>query len=511
MNLRKLTPSLLFLLLCFSCQNEEPIEVNISEKESSFNKVATSDDDQAQFLASQLVNVNARSFAGTSLDSVVYYEFPDSNIRNYAFLTSEKDNIDEISNVVFVYADSVYVGYEVVYEPSEGHYDGHPGGHFLGGFTGLIRYKSLQTGDVFLTLEFENGEQVIPKYESARRMGEACYPDEANKIECTVRISVNQPREKVYQSTDPQTGKKVWVYRKTGEPVPSVDIWCKVDTDYSSCNLTYFNTNGYTTFPQWYDGASSGSLVASTNPVAAPPNISIEERIISLWESNQIALTDNFINNPCAMSVFEDLMNGPLEGSDDGELNETNVMYNALNFMMEDAFDLKLAYVLDIQDDPCDYNKKYGITANACTDHRQENHIPTVFSSNYVSSASSMSIARTMLHEAIHAQLIYYYKVQLKIDEVDWSFWPDLWAYVKANPGIGKWQHEAMAERYRGAIEKGLRDFARVNNLRFSNQFFSDMAWGGLSETSAYDALSDSDKIRIDDLINDEGKKGGCP
>lgn len=262
----------------FTCQTNDFDEVIFTDESNSFiQKIAVSNNEQASFLAGQLKgnHPNGRISSAT-LDSVVYYQDTETKLTNYAFLTSG-DSIKEFSNVIFLQTDTSFVAYEVIYRPSEEHLNTFTTENIMFNFSGSMTYQSLETGEPFLTVNYENGLPITSSSNGRMPDNNTCYPDEAGRLECyTVYVTTNDDGSYTSSTTGVDYNN-----HNFGEPAsPHTERYSScmvVDKDFSTCNLTSFNTNGYTNYPQWHGGANTGSLNSGTTPVFEP--ISLEELI----------------------------------------------------------------------------------------------------------------------------------------------------------------------------------------------------------------------------------------
>jgi len=118
---------------------------------------------------------------------------------------------------------------------------------------------------------------------------------------------------------------------------------------------------------------------------------------------------------------------------------------------------------------------------------------------------TDLALARTLLHEAVHAYLVSYFANNPALAQLSY---PDMlveWEKQK-HPTLNDVQHIEMTIEFKNDIAAGLREYGDLHNYSFSspeekNQFYSDMAWGGLEQTPAYKSLSVSDQNRILDTI----------
>lgn len=146
------------------------------------------------------------------------------------------------------------------------------------------------------------------------------------------------------------------------------------------------------------------------------------------------------------------------------------------------------------------------------------------FNTSYLNEATNLSIARTMIHELMHAYFMYGLAMASdpgygKFIEVN-----DLLFKKNGNPynDQNDAQHEQIANKYVAQMSALLEAFAISAGIQSPNSSISladyckDLAWGGLKETKAYRKYA-TDKIRIDKHLKSEAnndsnstKKKGC-
>ena len=109
---------------------------------------------------------------------------------------------------------------------------------------------------------------------------------------------------------------------------------------------------------------------------------------------------------------------------------------------------------------------------------------------NFSYTATKMAKVRTLVHEIIHAYLISLIDdATVGTGSIDISNYTDLINAIEQNLyGINPsyYQHEAMANRFVGLIANVLKKFDGGTQ---PNQYYSDLAWGGLQNTDVYKAL----------------------
>ena len=124
-----------------------------------------------------------------------------------------------------------------------------------------------------------------------------------------------------------------------------------------------------------------------------------------------------------------------------------------------------------------------------------------------------LTVARTILHEGIHARLWeFVYRKEGRVSKDDF---PGIYEYRMNYEK--NWDHQQMAAHYRGTIAKGLKQF---DNGRHSDAFYDALAWEGLSEvkdlngnqdrvyTEAWKKLSPSEQKSVLDIITNHKKNG---
>ncbi|WP_025142346.1 hypothetical protein [Pedobacter jeongneungensis] len=141
---------------------------------------------------------------------------------------------------------------------------------------------------------------------------------------------------------------------------------------------------------------------------------------------------------------------------------------------------------------------------------------------------TDMALARTLLHEAVHAYLVSYFTKNNTLANLSYPEMLVEWIKLEKKD-MNVLHHIEITTEFKSDIAKGLMEYGDLHNYTFSstvekNQFYSDMAWGGLEATPAYKALSNTEKNRIQDTIQAEqygkdrngdpkagkGKPSGC-
>ncbi|WP_157207811.1 hypothetical protein [Mariniflexile maritimum] len=133
-------------------------------------------------------------------------------------------------------------------------------------------------------------------------------------------------------------------------------------------------------------------------------------------------------------------------------------------------------------------------STNASTATPLNSGIPNTFiiniNSNTIGDRTALGLARTIIHEGIHARLWeFVYRNEGKVSKEDFPGIYDFFRYKK------NWDHQQMAAFYRATIAEGLKQF---DNARHSDQFYNDMAWEGLANIPDHNSTNEHDQIYTD-------------
>lgn len=109
------------------------------------------------------------------------------------------------------------------------------------------------------------------------------------------------------------------------------------------------------------------------------------------------------------------------------------------------------------------------------------------------SSSTDLHVAQTLLHELIHALFLSYADDLLQTGDTNLQDnFPNLWNWYVLNRYGGNAnspQHEALASNYVDALGRALQEFDTGNPIpedEDPDQLYSDMAWGGLTDTTIF-------------------------
>lgn len=130
--------------------------------------------------------------------------------------------------------------------------------------------------------------------------------------------------------------------------------------------------------------------------------------------------------------------------------------------------------------------------------------VTTTFDSNHWRNASDLSLARTMLHEAVHAYLVTYFANNYLYAQASYPALVDAWNAQGTGVDAGIVHHNEMGQGWIGDLAWALKQYGQSQGYNLADQFYSDMAWGGLEGSQAFVSLSQADKDRISKLLRVE-------
>ncbi len=120
------------------------------------------------------------------------------------------------------------------------------------------------------------------------------------------------------------------------------------------------------------------------------------------------------------------------------------------------------------------------------------NEFNIIINEYFIPSNASLDIARTLLHEAIHAEL------RRKVDSIgglenlNEDNFPGIYDYYRRH--VKNWSHEQMAEHYRETILNGMKEFDQNSH---ANSFYDALSWRGLESTTSWQTKSSQEQQNI--------------
>ena len=130
------------------------------------------------------------------------------------------------------------------------------------------------------------------------------------------------------------------------------------------------------------------------------------------------------------------------------------------------------------------------------------NTASTTINSMYINISTDLSLAKTIIHESFHAYLNSVYRYR----NIDKSYINLVNTYAaQFNNNIGDIHHHLWTvNNMINEISTALKEYGVLKGYNLPQQFYDDMAWGGLTGTSVYNALPQSDQDRISSTISSE-------
>lgn len=144
-----------------------------------------------------------------------------------------------------------------------------------------------------------------------------------------------------------------------------------------------------------------------------------------------------------------------------------------------------------------------------------ENTFVISINQNTLSDRTSLGLARTILHEGVHARLWEFMYSRDKNLALIKNDFPGIYDYYREHKQ--NWDHEQMAEFYRETIAQGLKQF---DNGQHSDAFYDALAWEGLAQykdannnheliySEAWKKLTPNEQQEILNTITDEKQNG---
>jgi hypothetical protein len=171
----------------------------------------------------------------------------------------------------------------------------------------------------------------------------------------------------------------------------------------------------------------------------------------------------NELTAPCAKGIFKILeKESPLGPTVDASIVQSFTLSGEILNMFKHS-------------DKFNYTIKNGSYLNNANTSSSGNIITITISDEYLSKATKLSIARTMIHESVHAYILHNIKPR-----VNTEFRNDIQVYADKYPGTNRYHHEFMGE-YVKAMAVSLYNWDKNNgggNLGWD--YYEAMAYGGL-------------------------------
>jgi hypothetical protein len=182
----------------------------------------------------------------------------------------------------------------------------------------------------------------------------------------------------------------------------------------------------------------------------------------------------NLLTNPCASDIFKQLRKMSILKSSIGNINQTNEIIQLLDSANNFQFFIKNRQ-FSSQDSLKSAMTIPSIIFNSET---QKNEITIELNDSYLNSATKLSIARTILHELIHAYILY-----SGFMGTDGSLNSSLKSYGSSMGIYSNDFHHSFMPIYISSIGYSLAEWNRRygNSLISDRNYYDEVAWGGLS------------------------------
>lgn len=208
-------------------------------------------------------------------------------------------------------------------------------------------------------------------------------------------------------------------------------------------------------------------------------------------------------NNPCIASA----------------INTLTSINNKLPKLVRDFFDLNAAnFTMIIKSETKSIWPGYNqAPEGARTVWNITNDTFNVHVNNYYENITDLGLAATLIHEALHCQLLSWYrKANIENNVVMQEYLATTYGYLFPDPfkgdsslsaivtGLIPTQHQDMINRYKSLVEAALTQFAIAKGLNVSAAYIKDIAWVGTDKSRAFLALQSFEKERIRENIGSE-------
>ena len=131
------------------------------------------------------------------------------------------------------------------------------------------------------------------------------------------------------------------------------------------------------------------------------------------------------------------------------------------------------------------------------------NTVTSTFYTQKYSDASDLSWARTILHESAHAYIVVSIKTNYTDARKNFADMIKEWNTTN-NPNFNDIQHAEFVRNYVDEIKSSLKEFGIKKGYNLNDQFYNDMAWGGLTHWSKKDSSGAIIKDSNGDPISEE-------
>ncbi len=198
--------------------------------------------------------------------------------------------------------------------------------------------------------------------------------------------------------------------------------------------------------------------------------------------SPKIKIDSTFKDNPCASEILTSLKSGQ---------SSLNYNKNTGRFIGVDNLTASILKFFT-NSDTLNVTYKIGpIKGNGYCNRINKNNYnyEIIIDDYYASTATNLSIARTIIHETIHAHLLYVTYAMTNEEKKNSKEWIAL-NEIFYGPLAGDQENNTIQHEYMtgivNLISDNLYQWANVNNINVDRTYCLNLAWGGLQETQIY-------------------------
>ena len=129
--------------------------------------------------------------------------------------------------------------------------------------------------------------------------------------------------------------------------------------------------------------------------------------------------------------------------------------------------------------------------------------VTSVLNSAYYDSATDLAVLKTILHESTHAYILSYFRLDpMSANKTYAQLIEDIVNHKYKNQQIA--QHHQIVRSFITDIGVALEAYGKSKGYPMQSQFYNDLAWGGLHNTTYFFALPVEDKVRIANVVSIE-------
>ncbi|MDO7887464.1 hypothetical protein [Hymenobacter cheonanensis] len=144
-----------------------------------------------------------------------------------------------------------------------------------------------------------------------------------------------------------------------------------------------------------------------------------------------------------------------------------------------------------------------GTNGSTSSYDRNAHSVTTVFDASQFQQATDLSIARTIIHESIHAYLGAFFADDPNLANAAYSDMVMAYA-THMNSSANDLQHDEMVRAWVQDIADALQQYGINKGYTLPASFYAALAWGGLEGTRAFKNLPAADRNAIRDIILSE-------